>query len=124
LIGALLGQAAGSIPLRRLELVERLIRGDKVLSSLPADEVKRIRATQAVVAELEPERGLHSLPALLPNPADRQRALAALDEAVAEVEPTPRQQVVIDQVRNVLTVNPARPQRAADGTRGEAAVVA
>jgi hypothetical protein len=102
LIGALLGRKAGRIPLGRLELVERFVRGDEVLSRLPAEAARRIKAEQAVVAELEPERGLQSLPKLLTDPADRRRALAALDEAAAAVEPTPEQRAVLDRVRAVL----------------------
>jgi hypothetical protein len=81
LIGALIGRGAGRIPLGRLELVERFIRGDEVLSRLPADAVRRIRAEQAVVAELEPERGLQSLPRLLADPADRRRVQALVAHA-------------------------------------------
>jgi pimeloyl-ACP methyl ester carboxylesterase len=102
LIGALIGKGAGRIPLARLELVERFIRGDKVLSALPADAVRRIRAEQAVIAELESERGLQSLPKLLADPEDRQRVLAVLDEAVAAVKPTPEQQFMLDRIRGVL----------------------
>jgi pimeloyl-ACP methyl ester carboxylesterase len=102
LIGALIGRGAGRIPLARLELVERFIRGDEVLSGLPADAVRRIRAEQAVVADLETERGLASLPRLLSDPANRQHVLAVLEEAVAAVTPTPEEQAMIDRVRGVL----------------------
>jgi pimeloyl-ACP methyl ester carboxylesterase len=112
LIGALIGRGAGRIPLGRLELVERFIRGDEALSRLPAEAVRRIRAEQAVVAELEPERGLQSLPQLLADPEDRQRVLALLDEAVAAVEPTPEQRTILDRVRAVLSAGAAGPRRA------------
>jgi hypothetical protein len=102
LMGALIGRGAGRIPLARLEMVERFIRGDEVLSGLPADTVRRIKAEQAVVAELEPERGLQALPRLLADPADRQRALAVLDEAVAAVEPTDEQRAMVERIRGVL----------------------
>jgi len=111
LIGALIGRGAGRIPLARLELVEHLIRNDEVLSRLPADAVRRIKAEQAVVAELEPERGLQSLPKLLADPEDRRRALAVLDEAVAVVKVTPEQQVMVDRVRGALG--------AGEGTNGK-----
>jgi pimeloyl-ACP methyl ester carboxylesterase len=102
LIGALLGRGARGIPLERLELVERFIRGDEQFSRLPPDEVRRIRAEQAVVAELEPERGLQALPRLLADSADRRRVLAVLEEAVAAVEPTGEQRAVVERVRDVL----------------------
>jgi hypothetical protein len=109
LIGALIGRGAGRIPLGRLELVERFIRGDEVLSRFPADAVRRLRAEQAVVAELEPERGLQSLPRLLADPADRQRVLALLDETAAAVEPTTAQRAMLQRIRAGLDTGAARP---------------
>jgi hypothetical protein len=122
LIGALIGKGAGPIPLARLDLVEHLIRSDEVLSRLPAEAVRRIRAEQGVVAELEPERGLRSLPRLLAEPADQQRALAVLDEAVAAVELTQEQQAMLDRVRGVLGAGTTRPElRLLDGASRQAA---
>jgi pimeloyl-ACP methyl ester carboxylesterase len=124
LIGALISRGAGRIPLARLELVDRFIRSDKLLSRLPADAVRRCKAEQAVVAELEPERGLQSLPKLLAISADRQRALAALDEVVGMVELTPEQQNMLDRVRGVLGAGAPRPQqRGLDGASREPAGV-
>jgi tellurite resistance protein len=107
-VGALLGKGAGRVSLDRLELVEQFIRGDKVLSRLPAEEVRRIRAEQAVIAELEPDRGLRTLPKLLTDPADRRRVLEILDEAVAAVKPTAAQQATVDRVRDILGNGSAR----------------
>jgi hypothetical protein len=121
LIGALIGRQAGRIPLARLELVDRFIRGDEVLSELPADTVRRIRAEQAVIAELEPERGLQSLPRMLADPVDRQRALALLDEAVAVTELTSEQRVMLDRVRGILGMDATRPRlTVVDGAPREA----
>jgi hypothetical protein len=102
LIGALIGRGAGRIPIARLELVDRFVRSDEVLSELSTDEVRRIKAEQAVVAELEPERGLQSLPKLLAKASDRRRALAVLDEAVVLVELTEEQKKVLDRVLTIL----------------------
>jgi hypothetical protein len=110
LIGALVGKQAGRIPLGRLELVERLVRSDKILSQLSANEVRRIKAEQAVVAEVEPERGLESLPKLLAAPADRKRALAVLEEAVAAVELTAQQRAMLKRVKSVLGPKSAKPR--------------
>jgi hypothetical protein len=104
LIGALIGRGAGRIPLKRLELVDRFVRSDDLLSQLSADQVRRIKAEQAVVAELEPERGLQSLTKLLADPADLHRALAVLDEAVVLVELTPDQRTMLDRVKEALGV--------------------
>jgi hypothetical protein len=118
LIGALLGKAAGHIPVSRLELVDQLIRGDEVLAELPTNVVRQLRAQQAVVAELEPEQGLQSLPALVTDPTDRRRLLQVLDQAVAAVEPNSEQQAIIERVRKTLSVEPTSPGQA---VRDEAA---
>jgi pimeloyl-ACP methyl ester carboxylesterase len=102
LIGALVGSGAGKIPLARLEMVDRFISTDEVISKLPAETVRRIKAEQAVVAELEPERGLQSLPKLLAKKSDRRRALAVIDEAAAAVTFTPDQLEIVDRVKAVL----------------------
>jgi pimeloyl-ACP methyl ester carboxylesterase len=114
LIGALIGRGAGRIPLARLELVDRLVRSDEVLSELSSDEVRRIKAEQAVVAELEPERGLQSLPRLLDDPQDRRRALALVDEAIVLVELTAAQRAMLDRVRIVLSEELLESQRLPD----------
>jgi pimeloyl-ACP methyl ester carboxylesterase len=102
LVSALLGKVAGPIPLARLELIDRLTRSDEALSQLPADAWRRIQAEQAVVAELEPEAGLRSLPKLLPGAKDRRRVLVLLDKVVATVELTPEQQAMLARVHGVL----------------------
>jgi hypothetical protein len=102
LIGALVSKGAGRITPVRLELVDRFVRSDIALSRLSAAEVRRIKSEQAVIAELEAERGLQSLPKLLSDPADRRQALALLDEAVATVDFTAQQHAMIDRVRAVL----------------------
>jgi hypothetical protein len=113
LIGALIGKGAGRIPLSRLTLIERMIRGDDVLSHIPGHELRRIRAEQAVIAELEPERGLRSLTRLLADPADRKRAMDLLEEAAEAVTPTADQQAMIDRIREELSCESDTRRRAA-----------
>jgi pimeloyl-ACP methyl ester carboxylesterase len=108
LVAALLGRVAGPIPLARRELIDRLTSSDEVLSQLPADARRRIQAEQAVVAELEPEAGLRSLPKLLPGAKERRRVLALLDEVVATVELTPEQRAVLARIHGVLDGAAAR----------------
>ena len=110
LIGALVGKNSGPIPLKRLELVERLIETDEVLSQLSAEKIRRIKAEQAVVAELEPERGLESLPQLLHRPEDRKRALAVLDDAVAAIELMASQRAMLQRVKAVLATRGTKPR--------------
>jgi pimeloyl-ACP methyl ester carboxylesterase len=109
LIGMLLGKGAGPIPLARLELLERLTRSDDVIGEVPADTWRRIKAEQAVVAELEPEAGLRSLPKLLPTAKERRTVLALFDEVIVATELTAEQQAMLTRVRGVLSQEKARP---------------
>lgn len=102
LIGALLGKGAGPFQLTWLEVIDRLIRSDETLSRFPDEQIRRIRAEQGVVAELEPERGLRSLPAMLATAEDRRRVLALLDETVAPRELTPEQHTTLARIRAAL----------------------
>jgi hypothetical protein len=111
LMGALIGRGAGRIPLERLEMITRFVRSDDVLSKRGREEVRRIKAEQAVVAELEPERGLNSLPKLLADPKDRRRALALLDKAIAAAELKAEQRLMVDRVRAVLSTERAHRKR-------------
>jgi hypothetical protein len=88
--------------LERLEMIDHFVRSDEILSKLSSDEMRRIKAEQAVVAELEPERGLASLPTLLVKPKDHRRALEVLDEAVEAAELTDEQLAMVERVRAVL----------------------
>jgi hypothetical protein len=78
-IGALVGRFAGSIPLTRLELGEKIVNQDEVLSKLTDDERRALTSDASVMALLEPERTLHALPLLLPGKADRERAMFFLE---------------------------------------------
>jgi hypothetical protein len=78
-IGALVGRFAGSIPLTRLELGEKIVSQDEVLSKLTDDERRALTSEAGVMALLEPERTLHALPLLLPGKADRERAMFFLE---------------------------------------------
>jgi pimeloyl-ACP methyl ester carboxylesterase len=121
LIGALISRGAGRIPIARLELVDRFVRSDDVLLELSPDEVRHIKAQQAVVAELEPERGLQSLPTLLAEPSDRRRALEVLDEAVVLVELTNEQKVMLDRVLVALGAEPTSTRKGHTATSRELA---
>jgi hypothetical protein len=102
LMAALIGKGAGRVPIGRLKLVEHFIRNDEVLSTLAPDEARRLRTEQAVVAEMEPERGLDSLPALLAKPSDRRRALSLLEHATAAIELTDEQKQMVRRVKAAL----------------------
>jgi pimeloyl-ACP methyl ester carboxylesterase len=106
LAGMLIGKGAGTISLARMELIDRLTRSDEILSQLSAEAWRRIKAEQAVVAELEPEAGLLSLPKLLAKEKDRQRLLALVDETVVATELTPEQKDMLARIQRILEEAP------------------
>ncbi len=78
-IGALVGRFAGAIPLTRLEMSERIVSQDEVLSKLTEAERRTLTSDAGVMALLEPERTLKALPALLSNKEERERVRGFLD---------------------------------------------
>ena len=69
-ISALVGRFADSIPLLRLEKASEIVHEDKALSKITEDEMRLMRSS-GVMALLEPELTLHSLPLLLSSREDR-----------------------------------------------------
>lgn len=103
LMGALIGHAAGPITPAKLELIDQSIQADRQLRDLPPDIVRQLKAVASVIAELEPERGLESLPRLLAQSDDRVRAIGALDAATKATELTDGQLEWADRIRTLLT---------------------
>ena len=107
-VGALLAREGEPIPLARLDLKRELVRKyDELLPRVEASEWRRVRGEQEVAVELEPERALATLGALLPKPADRARLMTLLDHMVEEgdahgVTPTPEQHAMLARVREIL----------------------
>lgn len=125
LVAALGGRGAGPLPVDRLELAWQFIQADPALARLPDVEIRRLQTEAAIIAELEPERGLQSLPELLANPADRRKALALLDRVVQVIELKPQQQDTLARVRAVLAAGPpALDGKGANGARPELAAQA
>jgi hypothetical protein len=109
LAAMLIGKGTGPIPLARLELIDRLTRSDETLAQLSDEAWRRIKAEQAVVAELEPAAGLRSLPKLLPRVKERRAVLNLLDEALAATELTPEQHAMLARIQHVLAEAPTQP---------------
>jgi pimeloyl-ACP methyl ester carboxylesterase len=107
LVAALLGKGARAIPLSRVELFDRMIRAEGRLAQLSPDARRRIQAEQAVVAELESEAGLRSLPKLLREEKDRVRLLTLLDEVFTAVEATPEQMSILARIRALPETKPS-----------------
>jgi len=102
-VGALMASQRGEFPLQHLELAGELIRSDSVLSKLTALDCRRVRAEQATVVALEPERALETLPALVADHVDRQRLFDLIERAVALVDLNAKQVAMLERIRRVLT---------------------
>ena len=102
-IWSLVGQYADVIPLQRLEMADRVLRSDEKLSKLSEDEMRRLRSDAEVVALLEPERTLRSLPLLLAKPEDKKRALSLVELVQSQVTFTQKQQDMVGKITAVLS---------------------
>jgi hypothetical protein len=107
-IGALLTPGEGTIPLAQIELkTESIADYASLVPQLSADQRRRIRAEQEVIAQYEPERALQTLPQLLPKRAERERLLTLIETLLADprmqqIERTPEQLTMLKRIRSVL----------------------
>jgi hypothetical protein len=96
------------LPLARVQLAQELIEDYRdLLPDLALDEVRRIGGEQEIIARYEPERAIETLPALLADPADRDRLLTLLervlaDERVQRIQPSAEQTAMLARIRQVL----------------------
>jgi hypothetical protein len=116
----LLARQGEPLPLGRLTLREELVKtyADYLPTSLPADQWRRIRGEQEIIATYEPEQAIATLPVLLADRADRKRLLTLLekllaDERVQNDKPTGAQLAMLERIRAVLAPKPAHVQPAA-----------
>jgi len=106
-IWSLVGQCADAIPLQRLEMADKILRSDEKLSKLSEDEMRRLRSEAEVVALLEPERTLRSLPLLLAKPEDKKRALSLIALVQSRVTLTQKQQDMVGKIIALLSAKEA-----------------
>jgi hypothetical protein len=112
-VSALLARHGDPVPLDRLHLRRELI--EKFASLLPETtpiEQRRIRGTQEIIVQYEPNRALQTLPQLLASPGDRERLKALLegvlaDQRVWERKPTEAQLEMLRRIRALLANQPA-----------------
>ncbi len=82
-IVALINRGDEQIPLSRLEFRRDMAQEyAEFMPAIPREQMRRIRGEQDIIVRYEPERALETLPKLLADPADRDRAALA-DQAPA-----------------------------------------
>lgn len=107
-IGFLLQRNGEPMPLSRLEMRAALAHDYKdLMPAVSADELRRIRGQQEIIARFAPEKAVSSLPNLLARPQDRARMLSLLDVVLADqriqkIEPTAEQLLALDRISAVL----------------------
>jgi pimeloyl-ACP methyl ester carboxylesterase len=102
-IRALLGKEVKTIPLAALATEEELAESDAILSRLPEDELRRIEGEQELIVDLAPDLAQQSLPSLLSEKADRERALTLLDKIPTLMILSPDQRATIAKIKNTLS---------------------
>ena len=70
---------------------------------LTEDDIRRLRGEQLVIAALEPDQALKTLPTLLARPEERRRVVAMLDEFLSQSdELSSDQRAIIKRIKSVL----------------------
>jgi len=118
-IGALVAKRGGKIQLRELELANEFVRSDKVLSKMSEDERRRIRNEQVIIVELEPERALQTLPALLAKQADREKVLEVMKKAESVFDLAESEVEAMDEIQDMLSSSYRRVKSASIKARSQ-----
>ncbi len=99
----LMAKSRGAIRRSRLERSNRMLRTEEPFASLSAEARSRIIHEQSIVCDFEPDAALAALPLLLPERAERERALAlVLDVAGDVAEMVPETLALIARLRRLL----------------------
>jgi pimeloyl-ACP methyl ester carboxylesterase len=104
----LLRRQGQPLPLSRLELRHELkSEYADYLPRIPGHDWRRIRGEQEIIVQYEPRQAVETLPALLQDPADRERFVTLLaklmaDERVRDIAPSEEQAAMLDRIRQVL----------------------
>lgn len=105
----LLAQARGGVRRSRLARSNALLREAAPFAEMTASARQALIREQTVIATMSPAEALATLPKLLPDLADRQRALAAVEGVAGpEEELGEAAQSMLRQLRTALGLNPAR----------------
>jgi pimeloyl-ACP methyl ester carboxylesterase len=112
----LLARARKSVRRDRLERSNELLTTHEPFKMLDESARNRIIHQQSVIVEFEPEQALATLPVLLPEPKDRERALADCNYVIGALEEqTDEVRGMYDRIRT--TLEPGAPVKPAVRSR-------
>lgn len=120
----LLARKGEPLPLSRLELKQELLgEYQDLLPAIPRDEARRIRGEQELIVRYAPEQAVETLPALLPESADRDRFLHLLDRLLKDkrvqgLKPLPEQVAMFERIRTLVGARPPAQPAARRRTAG------
>ena len=104
----LLVESRGSVRRDRLERSARMLTQDEPFRSLAVDQRARLIREQTLIVTFEPERAVETLPDLLPDPALRELAAAAVQYVPGPIaEMSPATLAALQRMRAVLGLPPA-----------------
>jgi pimeloyl-ACP methyl ester carboxylesterase len=111
---SLLARKGAPLPLENIALKRELIDDYRdLLPDLPQDQWRHIRGAQDIIVRYAPEQALATIPALLSDPADRERLLTVLeriltDKRLSRAQPSAEQRAMLARVADVLEVPTSR----------------
>jgi pimeloyl-ACP methyl ester carboxylesterase len=104
----LMAESRGAVRRDRLERSAKVLSKDEPFASLGADKRSALIREQTIVVEFAPERAIQTLPDLLSDPSDRQRAIDVVEYIAGIVEEMEPQTIkTLEKMRTVLGL-PAR----------------
>jgi hypothetical protein len=99
----LIAQARHQVRRDRLERSAKVLSQDEPFASLGAEKRAALIREQSIIVEFGADKAIETLPLLLPEPAERQRAIAVVDYIAGAVEEMePRTVEMLRRMRSVL----------------------
>jgi pimeloyl-ACP methyl ester carboxylesterase len=109
----LMAESRGAVRRDRLERSAKVLSRDEPFASLGAEKRSALIREQTIVVEFAPERAIQTLPDLLSDPGDRQRAIAVVEYIAGIVEEMEPQTIkTLEKMRAALGL----PTRVASGS--------